>query len=111
MHRRSGLPGSPVAEATSLPLSRIFTSTRSPVVQFSAATVTAMFFWSRLGMALMPEMWLFATGSIHTVCQMPLTGVYQMPLGFSTCFPRGWYPLSVPSNTRTTSFCSPLAFR
>ena len=34
-------------------------------------------------------MWLFATGSIHTVCQMPLTGVYQMPLGFSTCFPRG----------------------
>ena len=55
-------------------------------------------------MALMPEMWLFATGSIHTVCQMPLTGVYQMPLGFSTCFPRGWYPLSVPSNTRTTSF-------
>ena len=90
MARRSGLPGNPVAEATTLPLSRMLTSTRSPVVQLSAVTVTAMFFWSRLGMALIPEMWLFATGSIHMVCQIPLTGVYQMPLGLSACLPRGW---------------------
>lgn len=25
----------------------------------------------------------------HTVCQMPLTGVYQMPSGLLTCLPRG----------------------
>ena len=29
------------------------------------------------------------TGSIHTVCQMPVTAVYQMPFGLSTCLPRG----------------------
>ena len=32
---------------------------------------------------------LVATGSIHTVCQIPLTGVYQIPSGLLTCFPRG----------------------
>ena len=29
------------------------------------------------------------TGSIHTVCQIPLTGVYQIPSGCFTCFPLG----------------------
>src|SRR5262245_30559261 len=31
----------------------------------------------------------FGTGSIQTVCQMPVTGVYQMPPGRLTCLPRG----------------------
>ena len=40
------------------------------------------------------------TGSIQTVCQMPVTGVYQMPPGLRTCLPRGCAPASVGSQTR-----------
>src|SRR5215216_3227634 len=29
------------------------------------------------------------TGSIQTVCQIPLVGVYQMPLGRACCLPMG----------------------
>ena len=29
------------------------------------------------------------TGSIHTVCQIPVTGVYQMPWGFEHLFAVG----------------------
>jgi hypothetical protein len=47
------------------------------------------------------------TGSIHTVCQMPVTDVYQMPLGRLTCFPRGCVPMSVGSQTATTRSCVP----
>ena len=47
-----------------------------------------------------------ATGSSQTVCQMPVTGVYQMPSGLLTCLPRGCASASVGSHTRTTS--SPL---
>src|SRR5438874_1759425 len=49
----------------------------------------------------------FGTGSIHTVCQMPVTGVYQMPPGLLTCLPRGWAAASVGSHTRTTSSFGP----
>lgn len=60
--------------------------------------------------AVTPSMRLAAgTGSIHTVCQMPVTGVYQMPRGLSACLPRGWKPLSVGSVTLTVSRCAPLA--
>ena len=48
------------------------------------------------------------TGSSHTVCQMPVTGVYQMPPGLLTCLPRGWLPASVGSQTRTTSSFLPV---
>ena len=41
------------------------------------------------------------TGSSQTVCQMPLVGVYQMPLGLRTCLPRGWVPASVGSQAVT----------
>jgi hypothetical protein len=37
------------------------------------------------------------TGSSHTVCQSPVTGVYQIPSGVETCLPRGWPNLSVGS--------------
>src|SRR6476660_6501280 len=42
------------------------------------------------------------TGSIQTVCQMPETGVYQIPPGFLTCLPRGWTPSFVVNDTPTT---------
>ena len=49
---------------------------------------------------LMPS---FATGSIHTVCQMPLTGVYQMPCGLVICLPRACVS-AVVSVTPTIDF-------
>src|SRR5262249_44462520 len=45
------------------------------------------------------------TFSNHTVCQMPVTAVYQMPDGSRTCLPRGCNPLSVGSHTATTISC------
>ena len=33
------------------------------------------------------SMWAVGTGSAHTVCQMPLTAVYQMPPGLTDLFP------------------------
>jgi hypothetical protein len=50
------------------------------------------------------------TGSSQTVCQMPVTGVYQMPPGFWICLPRGWLPASVGSQTATTISCGPPSF-
>ena len=47
------------------------------------------------------------TGSSHTVCQIPLEGVYQIPSGRRTCLPRGWVPASLGSTTRTTTSCGP----
>src|SRR5437660_11705986 len=49
--------------------------------------------------------------SVHTVCQMPVTGVYQMLLGLVSCLPTGWLPFSVGSHTQTISSCSPSFFR
>ena len=54
-----------------------------------------------------PVTWRSGTGSIHTVCQMPLTGVYQIPSGLSFCLPRGCGPSSDGSQTRTTSSLAP----
>src|SRR5690606_25096432 len=36
---------------------------------------------------------------------MPVTGVYQIPWGFTTCFPLGWGPSSVGSHTPTVICC------
>ena len=51
-----------------------------------------------------------ATGSSQTVCQMPLVGVYQIPPGLPTCFPRGCGPASVGSQADTTISCGPDGF-
>ena len=51
-------------------------------------------------------MWTEGTGSIHTLCQIPVTGVYQIPLGTVTCLPQGWKSVSVASVTFTRSNCS-----
>ena len=45
------------------------------------------------------------TGSIQTVCQIPVTDVYQIPLGSLTCLPRAWVQVSVGSQTETASSC------
>ena len=55
-------------------------------------------------------MYVFGTGSSHTVCQMPVVGVYQMPCGLRICLPRGWYEPSVGSLTLMTSSCSSIGF-
>ena len=75
---------------------------------FSMSTVSVL--RSMSGRLRMFLIWILPTGSSHTVCQIPLTGVYQMPLGFVTCFPRDWNPLSVGSRTRTTIVFLPLVF-
>src|SRR6476660_1292060 len=41
------------------------------------------------------------TGSIQTVCHIPLVGVYQIPCGFRICFPRGCVDPSVGSHALT----------
>ena len=48
------------------------------------------------------------TGSSHTLCQMPVTGVYQQAQGspVAVCFPRGWVILS-SSTTRTVTVLLP----
>ena len=43
-------------------------------------------------------MYAAGTGSSQTVCQMPVTAVYQMLFGSSTCLPRGCVPRSVGSS-------------
>ena len=45
------------------------------------------------------------TGSTHTVCQMPVTAVYQMLRGLRTCLPRACSPSSVGSHTESTISC------
>src|SRR5690606_20761915 len=59
---------------------------------------------STSGTVLRPVICLGATGSSHTVCHIPVTGVYQIPSGLLTCFPLGWGPSLLGSQTFTTSF-------
>jgi hypothetical protein len=58
------------------------------------------------GVSLRVSTWSAATGSSHTVCQMPEDGVYQMPLGSRRCLPSGGFSppaASVGSYTPTIS--------
>ncbi|CAM5253512.1 hypothetical protein SALBM135S_07307 [Streptomyces alboniger] len=61
------------------------TPSRTPL----ASTVTVRSPTS--GVILSESAWSAATGSIHTVCQMPEDGVYQMPLGSRRCLPIGGF--------------------
>src|SRR5437867_9242387 len=65
---------------------------------------------SSMGVIFTRRMYEVATGSNHTVCQMPLVGVYQMPPGLRTCLPRGCGPASVGSQTATTISCGSAGF-
>ena len=66
---------------------------------------------SMSGTILMDLIFALLTGSIQTVCQIPVTEVYQIPRGLLTCFPRGWVPESTGSHTDRTSSCSPVSFK
>src|SRR5688572_15061195 len=62
---------------------------------------------SMSGVILTDSMEVSETGSNQGVCQIPVTGVYQIPPGFRTCFPRGCGPASVGSQTATTNSWPP----
>src|SRR5690606_28322230 len=61
--------------------------------------ITSTVFVSISGVILMPSTYAAFTASSYTVCQIPVTGVYQMPCGFTICLPLGCGPLSVGSQT------------
>lgn len=69
-------------------------------------TVTASESSVRSGVRTSESTLASGTGSIQTVCQMPLVGVYQMPLGLADCLPTA-YLSSVVSFTFTSSVCCP----
>ena len=71
--------------------SRIATETFTSPWADEAFALMATAAPSTSGVILSESMWTGATGSSHTVCQMPVVGVYQMPRGLRTCFPRGWF--------------------
>src|SRR5690606_26521535 len=60
---------------------------------------------SNCGVCLVWAMYVFGTLSNHTVCHIPVTGVYHIPWGFLICFPLGCGPSSVGSHTRITISC------
>ena len=95
------------AEATFAPPSRSVTSNRSPGCVPHAAAATRNVRRSRSGVATTLRIYCCGTASSHTVCQIPVTGVYQMTSGLFTCLPRGWQPASVGSQTRTRSVLTP----
>src|SRR6266850_3670833 len=83
-----------------------YTSTRTTVVPGSwnaevRASITTTLL-SILGVILRDSMCVVGTGSSHTVCQIPLVGVYQMLRGLLTCLPRGCGPASLGSQIATT---------
>ena len=61
---------------------------------------------SRSGVIFNPSMKVLGTTSIQAVPQMPETRLYQMDLGWITCFPRCCQCVSVGSQTRTPSSLS-----
>jgi len=87
--KRNSLPTSPLAVATTCPLSNRLTSMIFEGHAQEAPTVTANVPLSILGIAFTEVICAGATGSIHKVCQIPDTGVYQIPSGLEVCFPRG----------------------
>ena len=97
----------PSADATFFPPSEAVTRTCSP-----SAAGPDPFGSTRSVPALMSHVksrsWMKRSGTVssHTVCQMPVTRVYQMPPGCSFCLPCSWKP-SVASSTRTSNSLPP----
>jgi len=81
--------------------------TTSDDVVFCVPTFTFKFLLSISATETTLDIYLLLTGSNHTVCQIPETGVYQIAWGFFTCFPLGIYDSFVGSQTFTTSFWLP----
>ena len=107
MNISTGNPFIDTPLATCLPSSDTTTSIRSASERFFAATDKVNILRSISGVVFIDWIYFSATGSNHTVCHIPLTGVYHIPPGLFTCLPRGWYPLSVGSHTFTVNVLFP----
>ena len=80
---RVSLAAGPVVRAISLPASDAITvASVAAVVVSSNVTLPLM-----AGVIFAAVRWVAGTCSNHTVCQMPVTGVYQIPPGLPTCLP------------------------
>src|SRR5690554_2045275 len=95
-------------DATTRVPSFTFTSTLPVLTPLLATASTRRWFLSTSGVILRFSICTSGTGSNQTVCQIPVTGVYQIPCGLFTCLPLGWYPSSVGSHTFTTTVLFPL---
>ena len=104
--------GAPDTVPTFRSPSHAVATTRSVVVP-DVRTVTWRVPVARSGVMSSRSMCAVATGSIHTVCQIPDDGVYQIPLGLLRCLPIGWLygPPSVGSSAPTISSCGPVPWR
>src|SRR6266542_6901000 len=101
-----GCPADPDASAATREPSRA-TTRAVPLEEEAGTTVTEIVPAAASDPISRSLMRWAGTGSSHTVCQIPLTAVYQMLFDCSTCLPRGCGPLSVGSQTLTTSSWSP----
>src|SRR3989442_3944687 len=105
---RRSWPGAPDTVPTFRSPSHAVATTGSVVVP-DVCTVTWRVLVARSGVMSSRSTCALVTGSIHTVCQIPDDGVYQMPLGLLRCLPIGWLygPPSVGSSAPTMSSCGP----
>ena len=89
MRRVRSPPATPEVVSTDWSPSSAVTRTGSAVSGPAARTRTVTAPASTSGRTSSDAMYLRGTGSSHTVCQMPVTAVYQMLCGLATCLPRG----------------------
>ena len=75
--------GSPLVKGTVRP-----STVASHCRGWAQRTVTSTADRSNSGTMCRPSIYRRGTASIHTVCQMPLCGVYQMPPRRVFCLPR-----------------------
>src|SRR5690606_4594266 len=74
---------------------RIKSPAKSPLTRASKLNTDL----SISGVCFVDSICVFGTLSTHTVCQIPETGVYQIPCGSLICLPRGCGPSLVGSHT------------
>ena len=80
---RVSLAVGPVVRATSLPASEAITVASAAAVAVSSTVTLPL----TAGVIFAAVTWVAGTCSNQTVCQMPVTGVYQIPPGLPTCLP------------------------
>ncbi len=97
----------PVASATASPASATRTLASPARSAAPSGVITMRTVPSVCGVILSAAMESSGTCSSQTVCQMPETGVYQMPPGSVTCLPWSCQAVSVASVAFTTRVLSP----
>src|SRR5665647_734855 len=111
----TGMPASPEAVPIIVPSRETVTSASEGAIsmgghpsgpwQRSSSTVTDSLPLSISGIIRRSLIHEMPAGSSHTLCHIPVEGVYHIPPGLVTCFPLGCLPLSVGSVTLTTILC------